>query len=134
MNYIRLYYHLIWATKKRLPLIVSGDEAGLYLFLRAEAENLGCEVLAVNGWIDHVHMVVAMPPTISMARLVKQLKGASSRAFAGIFWQDGYGALTLSEKLVSKAVSYVVRQKEHHAENKVIPEAELAPHEGKSIQ
>lgn len=78
MPYWRLYYHLIWATKGREPMLQPHLDAQLYPYLAAKAAAAGAIVYAVNGWIDHVHMVLAIPPSIAVADIVQRVKGASS--------------------------------------------------------
>ena len=123
MAFWRLYYHLVWATKNREPVIVEALEASLYSYLVHKASELGVFVYAANGWVDHMHLIVAIPPALAVADVAKRLKGASSHemnrahgvqtAFA---WQRGYGALSLGERQRPDAEAYVRRQKAHHSE------------------
>jgi len=81
-------------------------------------------VYVINGWTDHVHMIVAIPPKLSVADAVKNLKGASSHYINNVVrpehlhfvWQRGYGCLTLGETQRAKAIEYVENQKDHHRE------------------
>ena len=76
---------------------------------------------SINGWYDHIHLVIAIPPKHAVAEVVKHLKGASSHdlnhggeldyQFA---WQRGYGALSLGERQRPQAEEYVANQKDHH--------------------
>jgi putative transposase len=115
MAFWNLDYHLIWATKLRQPLLMPHIENAVFDFLRTQAENMKCAVYAVNGWVDHVHMVLSIPPTLSVVEVVKQVKGASSHKFFELYWQDGYGALTVGRRNLDIAIAYVCRQKEHHS-------------------
>jgi REP element-mobilizing transposase RayT len=79
-------------------------------------------VLALNGDSMHLHLVVSLPTTITIAGLVKQVKGVSSHFVNETLqpetqfkWQGGYAAFTVSRWDVSRIVGYVKRQKEHHA-------------------
>ncbi|MDD3825196.1 MAG: IS200/IS605 family transposase [Anaerolineae bacterium] len=121
MSFWRLYYHLVWATKNREPLIEPGVEPRLHAYLVRKAAELGVHVYAVSSCVDHVHMVVAIPPKHAVAYVVKNLKGASSYDLnslchgAGMFaWQRGYGALSLGERQLPVATAYLQKQKEHH--------------------
>ena len=125
-NKLRLYLHLVWATWDRLPLITPEIERQLYRCIENEAKDKGCKVLALNGIADHVHLVVSIPTTITIAELVKQVKGVSSRFVNEVLapptrfkWQGCYGAFTVSRWDVDKIVQYVKRQKEHHAANEL---------------
>jgi putative transposase len=80
---------------------------------------------------DHIHIVISIPPSLSVAQVIGQMKGSSShhinstldsdKTFA---WQDEYGVVSFSEQILSKIVKYVQNQKIHHANNTLMPEME----------
>ena len=121
MAFWRLYYHLVWATKNREPLIRTEIETRLYAYIVAKASELGVYVYAIDGWYDHVHLVVSIPPKHAVAYIVKRLKGASSHDInqegaldQHFAWQRGYGALSLGGRQRAEAEAYVADQKRHH--------------------
>lgn len=121
MSFWRLYYHLVWATKNREPSITPEVELKLYPYLLKKAAELEIGVYALNGWNDHVHMIVSIPPKLAVANAVKNLKGASAHylnhesLLGGTFiWQRGYGVLSVGERQKPIAIAYVESQKEHH--------------------
>jgi putative transposase len=123
MPFWRLYYHLIWPTRHREHLLSAEVEAQLYPYLVSKAAENGVYVYAINGWYDHIHMVVAIPPKHAVAEIVKRLKGASSyyvsnelRSMENFAWHRGYGALSVGERQRSIAEAYVLNQKQHHAQ------------------
>jgi putative transposase len=130
-NKLALYLHLVWATWDRLPLIDPDLERPLHRMIASLAQDHGCRVLALNGMPDHVHLVVTLPATLTVADLAKHVKGASSR-FANetvpadrLFrWQGSYGAFTVSLAAVERVVHYVQCQKEHHRASELFPEWE----------
>ena len=124
----RTYYHLIWSTSFRQPLVTPEIEQELYGYIIAKSDALGCIVHAINGVPDHIHIVVSIPPKISVSEYVKQIKGssayhmnhissASELAFA---WQSGYGVFTLGGKQLEIAKTYVENQKTHHQQGTII--------------
>jgi putative transposase len=124
MSYWRLFYHVVWGTKNRLPLIDPAWEADLYGYIWGKATALECIPHAINGMPDHTHVVISIPPKLSVATLVGQLKGASSHHVNQKFvsdnsfaWQSEYGILSFSEKSLTTVVGYVQDQKKHHANN-----------------
>jgi putative transposase len=127
MSFWRNYYHLVWATKNREPLIQPEFEDNLYRFLIAKAAELGCYTYAIGGDVDHVHVALANPPKNAVSEVMKTLKGASSyhvnhfiRPAVGHFdWQRGYGCMTFGETNRAWVVSYIQQQKQHHAENTI---------------
>ncbi len=130
-NKLALYLHIVWATWDRLPFIKSEIERRLLRNIESEARNMGCTVLAINCTEDHVHVLLALPTTIAIADLVKQMKGVSSH-FANdeleledqFKWQGSYGAFTVSRWDVDNIKQYVKHQKEHHATGELMPEFE----------
>lgn len=75
MSFWRTYYHIVWTTKNREPMITPEVEPRLFAYIVGKAAELGVYVYAINGWVDHVHLVVAIPPKRSVADVVKMLKG-----------------------------------------------------------
>jgi putative transposase len=128
MAFWRLYYHLVWATKNREHLIQPEIEKRLYAYIVNKAAELESYVYSINGWYDHIHLVIAIPPKHAVAQVVKHLKGASSYDLnhsGGLdyqfAWQRGYGALTLGERQRPQAETYVANQKTHHQQQTAIP-------------
>ena len=112
MPYWQLFYHAIWATRGREPLISAEVESVIHGLLRGKAVGLGAEVFALNGMEDHVHLVVAIPPKLSVARFIGKVKGATSTRFnkAGLlnrpfFWQEEYAVLSFDRKRLPRYVA-----------------------------
>ncbi|MCS6962944.1 IS200/IS605 family transposase [Thermoflexus sp.] len=133
---LAIYIHLIWATWDRLPLITPEIERPLHRVIASEAQKMGCTLLALNSVPDHLHLLVRIPSTVSIAKLVKQLKGVSSRFVNEVLkpdppfkWQGFYGAFSVSRWDVERIVGYIRRQKEHHAVGTLIPELESVSEE-----
>lgn len=131
MAYWRLYYHLVWATKERLPLITAEREARLYPYIVAKADSLGCIIHAIGGIEDHIHVVVSIPPKLAIADFVKNIKGSSAHylnqhlpAAEKFAWQEGYGVFSLGSKQLQRAVAYVNNQKIHHLQGTAIASLE----------
>lgn len=127
MPYHQLFYHLVWATKNREPLLTPDVEPIVYDLLRSKAIGLGATVFAIGGVEDHVHMVVSIPPVLAVAKFIGQVKGVTATRFnkAGhgtvLFWQGEYAAFTFDAKRLPNYVAYVQRQKEHHHQRTTIP-------------
>jgi REP element-mobilizing transposase RayT len=59
----RLNVHLVWATRDREPWLDASVDYWLSLWLEKLSIPLGCRALAVGNASDHVHVLVAFPPT-----------------------------------------------------------------------
>jgi len=130
MAHWRLFYHFVWTTKNREPLLVPDIQPNVYRFLHAEAKKMYSPLFFVGGIADHVHVVAAVRPAISPADFMKQLKGSSSRFISLEFkrpfaWQDGYGVFSISEQHVGQTVAYVQNQSQHHLAGTLVKEWEM---------
>jgi REP element-mobilizing transposase RayT len=76
--FTQLYVHTVWSTWDRLPLINPVFEPNLYAAVAVKCRELQCEPLAIGGIENHVHLLVRLNPTVAIATLVKEVKGASS--------------------------------------------------------
>ncbi len=77
--------------------------------------------LSIGGVEDHVHMLLSIPSTMSIAKCVQLLKGNSSKWLHETFrdlpafeWQEGYGAFSIGMTRVHDTTRYIKRQAEHH--------------------
>ncbi len=142
MPYWRLFYHIVFGTKNREPLITPDIEKELHGYLTGKATGLGAIVYVVNGTEDHVHVVASVPPKIALSDFIGQIKGAASHHInhlpgrdGSLFdWQRGYGVLSFGEKHLDWVVDYVRHQKEHHRAGTTIAALERAEEiEGSSV-
>jgi REP element-mobilizing transposase RayT len=122
-----IYLHFVWGTIQRLPLVTERIERPVYRCIQEEAMSLGCDILALGGIADHVHLVLKIPPRRSPAEIMKQVKGVSSlfvnkilSGHEGFRWQEGYGVFSISPAHVQKVIAYVENQKQHHAEGTIL--------------
>jgi putative transposase len=122
MPYSRLFYHVVWGTKHRLPLITDANRDVIFAAIRSKTDELHGIVHALNAMPDHVHLAVSVPPALALSHFVGQVKGLSShltnqRSPDVLAWQSEYGVLSISESHLPVVVRYVVDQQKHHAEN-----------------
>lgn len=124
MPYSRLFYHFIWATKDRLPLISEINRPIIYSAIKTKVATLQGITHALNGMSDHIHLVATVLPKISLADFIGQIKGSSSHQATRLTgeafnWQSEYGVLTVSESHLPQVIQYVEEQQRHHSENKL---------------
>ena len=121
MSQIKLYCHLIFATKHRESAINLEHCDDLYRFIAAQLRKQGCYVYAINGGLDHVHACIDLPSTVPPADIVRDVKRTSSSwaSSCGLFpkfrgWGEGYGLFSVSPSHRDAVIEYIRKQKEHH--------------------
>ena len=118
-TYSNLLYHIVFSTKERLSLIKNDQRAELHAYISSLVKEKGGRVLIINSMPDHVHILVVLPPDMSVSDLMKFVKANSSRwmkqRFAKPFaWQKGFGAFTVSRSGVDAVAKYIRDQEIHH--------------------
>ena len=80
-----LKYHVVWITKYRKPVL--RGEIGLRLreLVRQTCATLDVYILSGHIALDHVHLLVSVPPKVSVSDLMQQIKGRSSRRMLAEF-------------------------------------------------
>lgn len=111
-------------------------ETALHKVLFSKAKELEIEILAVNGTEDHIHILIESHPSIAPADIVKHLKDSSSHFVNHVtlkndktrvlYWQDGYGIISVSPKAVKTVCQYIANQKEHHKAKDLKEELEIS--------
>jgi putative transposase len=71
-------YHIVFAPKYRRQVIYGSVKADIGHILRKLCEHKGVEILEANACVDHIHMLVIIPPKLSVAAFMGYLKGKSS--------------------------------------------------------
>src|SRR5262249_9328889 len=102
-NKANVFIHYVWATHERLPLITKDVERNVYRYIEKVCQDDRCEVMAIGGTPDHVHLLVAMSNLVSMSALMQHVKGGSSRFIstslkpdAWFAWQAHYAAFCVA--------------------------------------
>ena len=71
-------YHIVFAPKYRRQNIYGKIKADIGMMLRKLCEYKGIEIIEANACTDHIHMLVAIPPKMSVSRFMGILKGKSA--------------------------------------------------------
>ena len=78
-SYLSNLVHYIFSTKERFPFIDQGLESRLWPYMGGIARENGMKALAVGGTTDHVHTLLSLPATLSVAKAIQLIKGGSSK-------------------------------------------------------
>ena len=71
-------YHIVFAPKYRRQVIYGKIKADIGQILRKLCEHKGVEIIEANACVDHIHMLVSIPPKLSVSQFMGYLKGKSS--------------------------------------------------------
>lgn len=74
----RCNYHIVFAPKYRRRLIYGELRTDIGKILRNLCERKGIEIVEANACVDHIHMLVKIPPKLSVSAFMGYLKGKSS--------------------------------------------------------
>ena len=118
----KILAHIVFSTKNRGDLIAPEIENGLFGYIHGIVENNHAKLIIANGTANHIHLLVSLPKKIDVPELIGDIKRDSSvwmkeqnASFDNFYWQKGYGAFSIGQSQVENVVSYIKRQKEHHA-------------------
>jgi REP element-mobilizing transposase RayT len=117
-----VWLHLIFSTKDRQPYFQQAElRERVHSYLGGVVNGLGCHCLMVGGATDHVHLLLGMSRTLTIADVVRDTKRASSlwikdadRACSDFEWQKGYGVFSISPSHLVPLTSYIRNQMAHH--------------------
>ncbi len=116
----KVYLHLIFSTKNREPVLDVQWRDELFHVLGGTANNLGCPSIIVGGVADHIHMLLQLGRTITIADAVGKIKSTSSlwinqTHLSPFHWQSGYAAFSVSQSNLDAVREYIRCQPQHHA-------------------
>ena len=121
-------YHIVWVPKYRYRILKDNIANEVSRCIKTFSDQKGCEVVELNVQIDHIHLVVMVPPKISISSYVGIVKGRTAiRVFnkfrhlkekpywGNHFWAEGYCVDTvgLDAEMILKYVKF-----QEHQENR----------------
>ena len=118
---VKNYIHIVFSTKHRQQLIHPPVETELHSYLGGICNKLGCQVIKVGGFTDHIHILCMLSTKVALMKLLEEVKSHSSKwiktkgaGYETFYWQDGYGAFSVNPSEVSTVIAYIANQQEHH--------------------
>jgi putative transposase len=113
--------HLVFSTKNRHPWIKVDIEDELAMYIAGTCRGLGCPSHQIGGSDDHLHIACSLSRTMSISRLLEEVKTNSSKwiktkgaQYSGFAWQNGYGAFSIGQSQLDSLKLYIAGQREHH--------------------
>jgi REP element-mobilizing transposase RayT len=119
---VKNYVHIVFSTKHREPLIFPPYENKLHDYLASVCKNNDSPPIKIGGYTDHVHILCMLSKKTAFMDLMEEIKRLSSKwmktqdeSLEHFYWQNGYGAFSVSPADVEKVVAYIANQHEHHS-------------------
>jgi putative transposase len=120
-TFVNALFHCVFSTKQRRRLITPALQERLWPMMGGIAQEQGLKALTIGGVEDHVHLLLSLSATTSLAKAIQQIKGASSKLVHDTFpehrvfaWQEGYGAFSVGVSQTDATLAYIRSQPEHH--------------------
>ena len=114
-------YHVIWCPKYRRSVLVDGIDERLKTILYETVEETNAEILELEIMPDHVHVLLDVDPQYGINKLVRHLKGRSSRILRQEFpslksrlptlWTSSYFVATVGGVTLETVKQYIENQK-----------------------
>lgn len=114
-------YHIVWCPKYRRPVLVNGVDARLKEIISAVVSESTAEILELEVMPEHVHLLVEVDPQYGIHRLVRAIKGRSSRLLRQEFpwlrsrlptlWTHAYFVSTVGGAPLEVVKQYIENQK-----------------------
>ena len=118
---VKNHIHIVFATKHRVKVIDPYIGTKLYRYLNGICNNQGCRPELINGCLDHVHILCQLSKTISLSKLIQELKTGSSKwmktqneNLMDFKWQRGYATFSVQYNNVDLVRRYIANQQVHH--------------------
>ena len=115
------YLHVIFHVKTTSPTVEENHLERLHCYIGQLINATGCQSIRVGGTENHIHALLTLSNTETIAHVVEEMKRNSSRwiktlspKYEGFAWQGGYAALSISQSQVPTVINYIGRQAEHH--------------------
>ena len=120
-SFTHILIHYIFSTKDRQPFLTDDIRTRIFEYMGGIARKNDIQPQIIGGVEDHVHMLVLLPKTLSIAKAIQLIKGGTSKWIHDEFpqlqhfaWQIGYGVFSVSLSNRENVMHYIKHQKEHH--------------------
>ena len=123
-------YHIVWVPKYRYRVLKGAIAREVHNCIQVYCSQLNCRVVELNVQVDHVHLLVKVPPKVSISKLLGVVKGKTAlRVFTRFpylkqkpywgnhFWAKGYCVDTVGVDagIIRKYVKYQEKQEQQQA-------------------
>jgi REP element-mobilizing transposase RayT len=105
----------VFSTKERRKLISLDHRTKLWAFMAGVCSKVKIVPHEIGGMDDHSHLLIQLPPMLSLSDAIQEIKTSSSRWMGKSFaWQRGFAAFSVSASNKDTVVRYIRTQDAHH--------------------
>ena len=147
-------HHLVWVPKYRYRLLQGPIGREVQRCVMTFCQQLGGEIVEMNVQVDHVHLLVKVPPKLSMSELMGVLKGRSASGWprairlfnvfpslrkkpywGNHFWAKGdcVDTVGLDSEMIQKYVRFQEKEEQHQQQLQLEPEAGGPSKKGREV-
>ena len=120
-TFTQIYIQIVFAVQGKLNLINEQIRERIEKYMCGIISNNQSKPISIYCNPDHVHILIGLHPSVSIADMARDIKSSSSKLInennliKGKFrWQEGYGAFTYSRSQIDSVAKYILNQPEHH--------------------
>jgi len=121
-TFTQMYVHLVFAVRGRDNLLKKEVRPRIFEYVSGIITGMKHKSIIVNGYTDHIHVLLGLNPSVSVSDTVHDIKRGSSlfinsnQLVSGKFtWQEGYGGFTYSRNQLENVFNYIKNQEQHHS-------------------
>ena len=129
MAYVRIHIHAVWGTKNRFPFLTKEIRTKVIEHIKQNAKTKDIYIEQINGYIDHLHVLLSLNADMTIAKAMQLIKGESAFWInknkvtkAKFEWADEYYAASVSDSDVGRVKTYIIEQEAHHAKKTFVQE------------
>ena len=124
-----IQYHIVWTTKYRYRVLVGKIARRARELIRQSCKSMEVNIIRGSIGKEHIHILVSCPPSLSVSKLVQQLKGKTSRVLQSEYkelkkrywgqhlWASGYFCRSVGTITQQTIKDYIENQSDEYEEN-----------------
>ncbi len=139
-NYVKNYnmsdtyilIHTVWSTNKQKLQLTPAIRPVVFSHIVENAQKRSIEIVYINGYADHLHLLIRLHPTQNLAQVIHNIKGESSNWINSqhlttdhFEWQEGYSAISISPSKKRIVKKLFVNHESKHEKMSFLQEVKL---------
>ena len=117
MPYTKVYVHVVFGTRRRIPLLEKSVKEIMIKHILSHGREKGICIDTINGTEDHLHLLIRLQSTQTIAKVMHSIKGESAwwcnsnkLTDQKLAWAKGYYSASISPEILSRTRRYIRNQ------------------------